>query len=59
MDVKISLFGIIVLIIILNTILDHLFNWFIRDLEAEVFFIFLYIGKMILLLLILNYYINT
>lgn len=58
MNVQVSLFGIIVLIIILNTIIDHLFNWFLREFESEIFFGILYIFKMIGLLLIFNYYIN-
>jgi len=43
MTIEVSLFGIILLIVFINIVLDHLLNWAIRDVNYDGF-IFLYIS---------------
>jgi len=56
MKITIYLFWFILLIIFTNTILDHLFNFWFRDVNSDLLLMvsILYIIKFILLIYILN-----
>ncbi len=57
MTIEVSLFGIILLIVFINTVLDHLLNWAIRDVNYDGFIFFIYFIKTVILVTLLSYYI--
>ena len=59
--VTVSIFGVVVIIFILHTVLTHLFNWWFReaDNDMELFVIVLCgIIELLLTLILFHYYIN-
>jgi hypothetical protein len=60
MEIQIELFWVVTMLIILNTIIDHLFNWWFREWSDEGVFIpiIFYIGKTAILLGILTELLN-
>ena len=35
MKIEISVFAICIIVFVLNTVLDHVFNWWVRNLDIE------------------------
>lgn len=59
--VTVSIFGIVVIIFVLHTVLTHLINWWFReadDAEEGFVLIMLTIVELASTLILLNYYIN-
>lgn len=58
MEIKNSLFAVLLILFFINTVLDHLFNWWFRDSESYKDAVFvatmLYILKTTILVIILN-----
>ena len=59
--ITVSIFGVVVIIFILHTVLTHLINWWFRESysESEIFVIVVcVIMELLLTLSLLEYYIN-
>lgn len=59
--VTVSIFGIVVIIFVLHTVLTHLINWWFREADdaSEVFVVVLVvIMELLSTLILLDYYIN-